>query len=201
MQTAAKRIIGVCILMPLFGCYSVSSYRGDGKLIGGEWRLFGLMRSYDLDLGSVDLTSMGSYSYRMANLPEAQFTVGIEVIEANPNNMSSKQPSHPCVLYLALDDEKGNSVIREQESLDSWTWSYSGNETTSYYYRRGSGIEIPLGNGTTQGQRIGVKASNGWGSYFDADESTTYHLTFRVLSPDTSMRPARLVLHRVQGFL
>lgn len=182
-------------VMSLTACYRASSYSGDGRLTDyGWWELEG--NRFVLDLGPVDLSVPSRHSYRLSNLPNAEFTAGVEIVEAEPNLIGSARPAHPSVVRLELTTSNNEVAIIEEGPLDIWVWSYGVGGMESYLYRRGEAKEVPLGGGTTTSERLGVKAAKGWGSYFTPEESTTYFLTFEVLdSRSETKRPARLVLY------
>jgi hypothetical protein len=96
---------------------------------------------------------------------------------------------------MQLRTAEGETVILEEGSLNSWVRSYSALDNISDLYRMGEGKDIPLPGGGTQGERLGVKASGGWGTYFYSESDKTYLLKLEVLSSDQSMkREARLMV-------
>lgn len=83
----------------------------------------------------------------------------------------------------------------EEGRLDQWTRSCGESDTKSFYYRRGKGIDIPLAGGGSRGERIEVKASGGWGTYFVPEARAAYTLTVTILNAESTLRrPTRLVL-------
>src|SRR5438128_2452209 len=72
-------------------------YFGDGRVIDLGWS----NPTYKIDLGPVDLTHVGTYTYRLVGLPDKRLTVGFEIIEAKPNT-SDARPSNPSVVRLEL---------------------------------------------------------------------------------------------------
>ena len=185
-------LLSIGATVALSACYRASSYSGDGRLVDNGWQLKG--GRYALDLGPIDISRTGKYSYTLKRLPDAEFVIGIEVEEAAPNR--DQRPNHKAQVRLDLKGG-GGSIVAEGGSLDNWTWSYGLGDTKSFLYRRGEGKDVPLPNGGTKGQRVGVKPSGGWGSYFTADESVNYELTFQLLASEMPQRPARLVLRSV----
>lgn len=177
----------------LSACYQASSYSGDGRLFDNGWQLKG--GRYALDLGPINVGRAGTYSYKLGRLPDAEFVIGVEIVEATPNR--DERPNHKAQVRLDLKEVAGRTVVTESGSLEDWIWSYGLDDTKSFLFRRGEGKDIPLATGGTQGQRVGVKASGGWGSYFTAEESASYELTFQVLASSMPQRPARLILRSV----
>jgi hypothetical protein len=185
----------VLVAVGLASCYRSSSYDGDGQLTDAGWPAIEGNR-YKLDLGPVDLTVPGIRSYRLHNLPSAEFTVGLEIIENEPIQMNSARPDHPSLVRLELKNSNDQIAILEEGPLDTWVRSYALGEVTSFLYRRGESRDISNGNGGTQGERLGIKAEKGWGTYFTAGRSSTYIIKFQVIDPRSAAKTAaRLVLH------
>ena len=188
-------LILVAVTVVLVACYRSAWYDGDGQLTDAGWQAVEGNR-YKLDLGPVDLTAPGIRSYRLHNLPNAEFTVGLEIIESKPNQMDSVPPDHPSLVRLELRNSNEQIAILEERSLDTWVRSYSLGRVTSFLYCRGESREIPIGNGNTQGERLGVKADKGWGTYFTAERSSTYMIKFQVIDPRSAAKTvARLVMY------
>jgi hypothetical protein len=150
---------------------------------------------YAVDLGPVDIARPGTYSYNLKGLPQAEFVVGIEIEEAAPNR--DARPNHKAEVRLDLTRTGPEIIVAEQGSLEAWTWSYILDDTKSFLYRRGEERDTPLLDGRIKSVRVGEKASGGWGSYFAADTSTNYRLTFQVLASEIPERPTRLILKSV----
>ena len=194
MTHGALAVLVLAVATGLPGCYHVSSYRGDGKLVDYGWRSYSLR--YALDLGPIDLSSVGSYSYKLSNLPHAEFTIGIAILEDKPNELLGPRPDHSGYVRLELKSEDGQTIVLEDGPLESWTHSYALRTPHSFLYRRGEQKDIPLSGG---GARIELlrNPAGGWGSYFIAQEHRNYTLSFDVLKPNPANRPARLSLHGV----
>src|SRR5260221_5810767 len=80
MNSLARFMRGIVTAVPialLSGCYQVSHYSGDGQLIDNG--PFAATDRYVLNLSPVDLTQRGKKTFRMANLPEANFVTGFEI--------------------------------------------------------------------------------------------------------------------------
>jgi hypothetical protein len=171
----------------------VSSYSGDGAIIDNGWQLKG--GRYTVDLGPIDISRPSKHSYTLQRLPDAEFVIGIEIVEAMPNR--DQRPNHKANVRLDLKGTDDRSIVSEHGSLEKWVWSYGLGDTKSFLYQRGEGKDIPLSSGGTRGQRTGAKASGGWGTYFKANESSQYQLTLEVLASEMPHRPARLILKSV----
>ena len=162
MKHRTRCLIGTVIAMILFsGCYQVSHYTGDGRLIDNGSSV--ATDRYVLNLGTVDLTQTGKTPFQIANLPAANFVVGLE-ITVTPENSSviEKKGTNP-VIALELSDREGNILIKRKAPLDLWTWAVRGSEHRAFVYGR----EEP-------------------GTYFDAVPKMTYTLTLSVLESDRS---------------
>jgi hypothetical protein len=150
---------------------------------------------YTLDLGPVDLTSPGTYVFRLEGLPNAEFTAGIEVIESEPIPLNDAQLEHTSYVRLELTTSEGEVAILEEAPLDTWVWSHGFGDSRAFIYRRGESRDVPVGNDAVRVEHVGVRAANGWGTYFTARRSETYTLTLHVLDPrNTAKRPSRLML-------
>jgi hypothetical protein len=183
--------------LSLASCYRASWYNGDGELTDAGWLVLEGNR-YKLDLGPLDLTVSGSHTFRLSNLPNAEFTAGIEIIEPEPIPTSDAQPEHTSYVRLELKTSNGEVVVLEEGPLNTWVWSHALRGSTAFLYRRGESRDVPTENGSVRVEPVGLKAANGWGSYFQAERSETYILTFQVIEPrNTAKRPARLMLHSV----
>jgi hypothetical protein len=122
-------------------------------------------------------------------------TIGIEIVESQPNGVYDMRPRHPANIRLKLETSEGLLVVLEEARLDDWVWSHGVGDSRSFYYRRGEGKEIPMGNGATREERVGRKAHEGWGTYFAPDTNSNYILTVTVLDVEpTPQSPARLVV-------
>jgi hypothetical protein len=167
-------------------------YSGDGHVIDLGW---GNAPLYKIDLGPVDLTHVGTYTYRLVGLPDKELTVGFEIIEAQPND-SDARPSHPSVVRLELKASDDRTVISEYGPLDAWVWSHSQNDPVSFLYRNGEERDIRLEGGSIRIEKLGVKADGGWGTYFSPMRMTSYTLTLNVVEAQhLPQRPTRLQLH------
>jgi hypothetical protein len=94
---------------------------------------------------------------------------------------------------MQLQNGQNQTAIDESAPLNSWLRSYAVGDKLSELYRRGEGREIPLQDGGTRGERVGVKASGGWGTFFYSEPGETYRLKVEVLESSMS-RPARIVV-------
>lgn len=138
---------------------------------------------YVLDLGPVDLEHIGVQTFRLAELPNAEFNVGFEIVESVPNALNGPRPDHRGKLRLALMSSDGQVIFRREDSLDQWVWSHGAGDSKSRLYLRGESKDVPIGGGDTKGVRLGEGPSGGWGTYFDSRESESYSLKLEVLEP------------------
>jgi hypothetical protein len=189
-------LIVVILALSLVGCFRYSRYSGDGLFTDNGWMNYS--QRYVIDLGSIDLASeKQARSYVLNRLPHARFTVGISVTEDATVSVSGTSPSHSVSVRIVLRTSDGREVVREEGPLESWVRSFAlGREEYAYLYRRGAARDVPLPGGGTTSERLAVKASGGWGSYFNSSQKESYTLSFEVLSSDLSSSiPARLTLH------
>lgn len=186
-------LAAMAIALLVSGCYRASSYEGDGKLIDYGWK--DANHHYVLDLGPIDLTRAGSVTFVMRHLPEVEFTAGLDVDEAAPHRTLFETRAHAGRIRLTLESADHRTIIAEEASLGLWIWSFGLGSSNSFVYRRGVETEVPLGQGVSRHDRIGVKADGGWGTYFTPRSSERYTLTLAVLEPVPSpQRSTRLTL-------
>jgi hypothetical protein len=190
VRNAAVGLLVVGATLLLAACYLVSSYRGDGSLASTGI----LTRPYVLDLGPIDISKAGTYSYKLSNLPHVRFTIGVEIIELQPNRYD-RRPDHGAHVRLHLTAANGETVVLEDGSLQNWIWSHGEGDTKSFLYRWGESREVRLPTGNIKWENFDVRASSGWGSTFIAEESKSYALTFEVKTPNRTTRPARLLFY------
>lgn len=176
----------------LSGCFHAAFYKGDGQFTDNGFMAYS--RRYVIDLGPVNLAVPNTYTYTLSGLPRAEFNVGIRVFEDKKNEWDVR-PSYPVTVRMQLLTAKGDIVILEEGRLDNWVRSYGALDSYSDLYLSGKGREIPLPDGGTRGERLGFKASGGWGTYFESDVHGPYLLTLEIFETEKSMnRPARLIV-------
>lgn len=179
----------------LSGCFGLAalSYTGDGRL--SDKGVLAYASRYAVDLGAIDSTKSGSYFYRLAKLPSATFTVNIEVNDAEPNLSDKAKSAYGGRVRVLLKNSVGAVVIDEDALLEDWVRSYGLGLSTSSFYRRGESRDITLPDGNTRGEHVGVKASGGWGTYFNSEYEDTYTLRVEIVEPlRPEGRPARVSL-------
>jgi hypothetical protein len=193
MKTVATMVVVGFATVGAGGCNHAMFYTGDGHLTDRGWLNYS--GRYTIDLGPLDLAVPGSYSYKLSGLPHAELVVGVAVVEDKPNGIGDTKPTHPAQIRVELRNCENQVAILEEGALDTWVQSYALRDANSFYYRQGIGKEIPLPDGGTRGQRIGRKASGGWGTYFEAEGGCEYRLKLDVIAPEQSNRPARVVVN------
>ena len=164
MNSLARFMRGIVTAVPialLSGCYQVSHYSGDGQLIDNG--PFAATDRYVLNLSPVDLTQRGKKTFRMANLPEANFVTGFEISVAPEDRAAIEQRLTNPTVSLELSETAGKVLFSKASALDAWTWS------------------VP-----SQGRQAFVYGSGEPGTYFNAVPGTEYTLTLSVLEPDRS---------------
>ena len=176
-------------LAALTGC-THTGYSGDGQFTDNGLLVYS--KRYVIDLGSVDLAKQGTYEYKLSGMPNATFNVSIRIFEGTRNSWGVR-PEYPATVRMQMRNAAGESVIDEAGSLNSWVRSYGVLDDISDLYRMGEGRDIPLPGGGTKGERLGLKASGGWGTYFDSNCDETYTLRLEVLPSEHWTRPARVV--------
>ena len=178
------------VLVSGCGPIAVALHKGDGQLT--YHGMLSYSQRYTLDFGSIDLTRRGTYEFRLSGLVAEEMVAGLRVLETRPNTVDGLAPTHPAVVRIRLVASDGSIVIAETRRLDEWTRSHGVGDATSEYYIRGEGRDIPIGNGTTRGQRLNAKPHGGWGTYFRPVASSSYVLSIDVLEPDQHEPSARI---------
>jgi hypothetical protein len=155
------------------GCSN--QYSGDGRLIDNGPQLKG--GRYVVDLGPIDISKPGAYSYSLRGMPDGEFVVGFEIVEAKPNR--EQRPTHQAEVRLSLKDSTGRDIVGATGSLDSWVWSYGRDDPKSFLYRR-----------------VESEASDR-GTYFTATSEVAYQLQLSILSSKMESRPVRLLIKSI----
>lgn len=193
----ANIVVLVAAAVGLAACYRSAWYDGDGQLTDYGWQAVEGNR-YKLDLGPVNLATPGIRTYRLHNLPSAEFAVGLEIVESEPIQQNSTRADHPGLVRLELRNSNNEFAILEEGRLNTWVRSHALTDvTSSFLYRRGESRDFAVdANGDTQSERLGTKAEKGWGTYFTARRSSTYVIKFQVIDPRLPMTTAaRLILY------
>jgi len=188
-------ILASCLCLPLaLACSQLSGYRGDGHLVDHGWLA---PTRYELDLGSVDLSKPGHYQYRLAGLPSEHMTVEVRIVEGVG---ADERPSHPARLRLRLDRvEPADVVILEDAPLDIWARGRTQGSAETSYFRRGEIRYVPIGEGVTRPEAVGVRADNGWGSSFTPTAGRDYLLSLDIAVGETSPPSSARLLVRGGG--
>jgi hypothetical protein len=116
-----------------------------------------------LDLGQIYLNQRGTTTYRILNLPKADFVAGIEISVAMEDRTTIEKHAVSPAILLELTGEGGKVLFTKKSTLDIWTWSIKLNDYRAFIY--GSGES---------------------GTYFRSFPKTEYTLRLTVLQPDTS---------------
>lgn len=127
----AQSIVLVAILT---NCYSVSYYSGDGHLI--DKGSLAATDRYVLDLGVIKLNKQGITTYRIENLPAVNFVIGIEIQVSPEHRTIIENQSVKPTIFIELLGPEGKPLIRDQSSLETWTWSVRVQDYTAFVYRQ-----------------------------------------------------------------
>jgi hypothetical protein len=170
MNNTAKYILAISMLS-IIGCEPASQYSGDGQLV--DKGSFAATDRYVLNLGSVDLTQQTTKTFRLSNLPEENFVVGIEVDDHTHNRAVIDKQQLNANVMLELTNAKGKVIFTKKAPLNTWTWSVPVVGSQAFVYGRGNPD-----------------------TYFDATLNTEYMLTISVLDVESSKTKysARLLL-------
>jgi hypothetical protein len=157
------RLLSIALIISaafLSGC-PMTKYSGDGTLVDNGSGA--ATDRYVLDLGSIDLTQQNRKTFRLAELPKANFVVGIEVKAAASDSALLDGQSITPTVSISLSESSGVVLFSKKAPLNSWTWSLPADADSAFVYGR----ETPS-------------------TYFDAATDVEYTLTLDVVEPDRS---------------
>jgi hypothetical protein len=176
MPHAFIRLISTCLLsINLLGACSASDkYSGDGRMVDNG--VAAANERYVVELGYVDLTRTGSYTFRIAGLPETNFVVGLQIPEITARGTEAAAAITADV-SVELIGPVQKIIFNAAGPLSEWTWSGPLHASSNFIYKRD-----PLG------------------SYFDASPSTEYHLRVNVLTADRTTGTKALVVLKSGGW-
>jgi hypothetical protein len=174
-----------------------SRYVGDGQLTDD---FFSPSQRFALILGRIDLTRPEVVTFRLARLPEKQFTLGFDVSGPRPTG-DPLYDSRPisAVVRFTVTDERGRQIIDETAPMNEWVWSGSPHENRSFVYRQGLSRDVPLGDGFVRPEAVGEKADAGWGTYFTPRANGRYMLRIQILKSDSAAGDYDVTVKGVTG--
>ncbi len=183
----AKGSIAPAILlgMSLACCWS-PGYQGDGRIVAQ-----GFAKPFQLDLGTIDLSLLGSRLFSMRGLSGHQLVIGFLAAES----MSD------AVVRLSMSNDRSETVIDQRAALGSWVWEGGRGLPEAFVYRRGESRDIPIpGTSSVNVEAIGVRSNGGWGTYFRPAPRVGFKLSVEVVRATSASRPlAPLVVKCVVG--
>jgi len=165
------RSAATALMVACAACCSSPSYRGDGKITR---RMVGA----DVDLGLIDFSKQGHYTFVMEGLSSCEMVVGFR----------TQQRDLDAAVRLRLANAKDEVVVDEQGALQTWVWEDPG----FFVYRTGGIRELPAPGPSAA--KI-VHADGGWGTYFTPANNERYRLDVDVLQAAKVTKPeARLAV-------
>lgn len=182
MKYNYEKIIRVCsktsvllLSVALLGC-DYDSYKGDGIFI--DHGLSAASR-FELNLGAIEKENV---IFRIARLPKEKYTFGLELTNTIDSVSFCDGLPISNIITMKLSTLNGDVIIEEHANLNEWTWSVKRDtcKFKAFGYRQGKLEVLKLREGLTTSQNIGIKAHQGWGSYFTANPSTEYILQVTV---------------------
>jgi hypothetical protein len=175
MHQTAAAIAAVAILA---GCENRQN-SGDGQL--SDAGPFTAHNRYFLDLGPVDLAKPGSHVYRLSQLPEKEFTIGLYTSMTITPSGNSLWEAKPLSADVRITLREGSSEVFDTvDNLRNWTWNEAVDLYTFIYYRPGTGRSVS-------------------GTYFSARKNSDYRLTIEILTPDLGASPYDIHLVAMGG--
>ena len=162
-------------------------YQGDGKFVDHGKRAAAMR--YVVDLGDLDLGTVGDREFTMSGLPGEEFTIGLE-IHASAEPAEPMYEAHPLnpTLRLQVTDERELKILSETAPLGDWTWSGTvGEKSWSFVYLRG---DIA---------RMAGVSEEGRTSSFTARPEGRYRVRFTVIEPDPNAAGYTVTLRAFGG--
>lgn len=125
-----KRALTLAVAIVLTGCapagitpHTSPTYRGDGTLTVNSPR--SQMAEYSLDLGLVSMSSPGSYRYKIAGLPKAEYHIAVWVVLDNESAEKIARMKFPVSARYTLRDSTGSIVQQRDGPLEPYLgWRY-----------------------------------------------------------------------------
>lgn len=136
-------------------CTAEHRYDGDGKFV--DRGPAAATERYVVDFGPIDLSRETEAKFRMRNLPQAEFAVGIQLERSDHQRIEPGDSTISATVSMDLKDEQGGTVLQASRPLRDWTWSNRVNATDYFLYVR-----------------------DPQGSYFTPAKDREYMLTVRV---------------------
>jgi len=204
---ARAALLAVCAVVS--GCglrlTDYHSYHGDGAFTVQPAASWICQDGYTVDLGTIDLTSVGEVTRHIDGLPPIEATIGLAVDTRDEANDANADPHRSTALVeVTLRDGSGHIVLSRRERLSDWITSFaSGNPGHAYLYQQGGQAEFPVAPGAVRVERFPVGADDSWGTYFTPRRGARYTLHFTVEGPDPEAGglDVRLKIRSVTGCL
>ena len=122
------------------------NYTGDGNFTD-YGRMAGILR-FVLDLGAVDLKKENLRKFELKGLPEVEFVCYLRVDHPLPVLGRPKDfKAGDLVVEMALEDQDGKVVFRNEAPLNRWVWSGSVGAAKSDLYMSNAGQLVVDENG------------------------------------------------------
>lgn len=144
-------------LLTLNGCERELSYSGDGKLVD---RGASSTERYVLDLGRLRLSEPSLRTFKISQLPETSFVIGLDVAWGS-NDSQAGQTGRPNPTVRVMLETESTALLSRQAKLADWTWSIPANTRNAFVYGRDE-----------------------FSTYFEADSKKSYKLTVEVVEGD-----------------
>jgi hypothetical protein len=130
----------------------------------------------------IELERDDSAMFQLAGLPHAEFVIGIDV-ESSRDIGLTNWAQVETILRMELLSSNNEIIILEEGPISEWVASTSPSlPGRARFYRRGEAEDVTYPNGNTGTKRLGLKVSEGWGTYFISETSEQYVLKVAVLS-------------------
>ncbi len=155
------------------GCAEKSSYSGDGRLI--DHGVTAPDHRYVIEVGKVDLSRVGSATFKMTGLPRNYFVIGLQIPASVVG--TDEHRDTPADVSLEVVREQGSMVALVIAPLREWTWSNLTHEAASFVYLRDSAR-----------------------SYFDSFTEHRYLVKVTVNVPDATIPEGTLIVLKSAGW-
>ncbi len=161
LSGASPNVLGALLVaVVIAGCDSAANYSGDGTLTDNG--IFAATDRFVLDLGPLVLKSTGEKKYRIENLPNRSFIVGIEIQPLVKDLDALERQPIDAVVSLSLVGLDKKQVFAVNSKLSAWTWNLPSTADYAFIY-----------------------VQNDPGTYFTPASKSGYDMTLKVLQPDS----------------
>jgi hypothetical protein len=172
-------------------------YSGDGEYRTGQGAA-----TFQVTFHAIDPSKRGRSVFNFTRLgPSLNYTVGLTLVDRNRKSIAfdnagpsdrAKNFLPDVVVRIQLVNERGETVFQHVRPLSEWDWLRHMARIDEQI------VEVPIGGGSVQIQRVGVGPDEGWGTDFTPRWFGRYTLTIEVLEP--AKESSYLLIPVIEGY-